>query len=84
MQYVSRNRPRQGKKMNDVELSRSELDHLIEQWIFSQRDRAVIRRRMFDGVTFEQLSDEFGLSVRQTKNIVYKSKEKIYKHIPSR
>ena len=66
-----------------IDLSRSQLDILIEEYIFSERDRAIIRRRMYDGICFEQLSDEFGLSVRQLKTIVYKAKDKIYRHIPS-
>ena len=62
-------------------LSRSELSRLIDEWIFSERDRMVIKRRLLDGVIFESLSDEFGLSVRQVKNIVYKSENQLYKHI---
>lgn len=57
------------------------MEHLIEEWIFNERDRAVLKRRLLDGIGFEQLSDEFGLSVRQTKNIVYKGKDKLFKHL---
>lgn len=67
--------------MTYKDLSRSEISILIDEWIFSERDRAILKRRMLDGVCFEQLADEFNLSVRQTKNIVYKAKDKLYKHI---
>lgn len=66
------------------DLPKSELDALIEQWIIgknAERDRAILRRRLFDGVTFELLAEEFDLSVRQTKNIVYKSERKVFSHI---
>lgn len=65
-------------------VSKSELDSLIAEWIIgknAERDRAILRRRLFDGITFEKLSEEFGLSVRQTKAIVYKCEEKVFKHL---
>ena len=66
------------------DLPKSELDALIEQWIIgknAERDRAILRRRLFDGITFEKLAEEFELSVRQTKAIVYKCEEKVFKHL---
>ena len=64
-------------------LSKSQIDTLIEEWIIGKnafRDRAIIRRRLFDGITFELLAAEFDLSVRQTKNIVYTCERKIFSH----
>lgn len=63
------------------ELSRSEIERLIDEWIFSERDRAILKRRLLDGITYERLAEEFDMSVRQMKNIVYKSETKLYKHI---
>ncbi len=63
------------------DLSRTQLEALIDEWIFSERDRAILKRRMLDGICFDQLSEEFNLSVRQTKNIVYKAKERLFKHL---
>lgn len=65
------------------DLPKSELDALIEQWIIgknAERNRAVVRRRLFDGITFEKLAEEFDLSVRQTKNIVYTCERIIFSH----
>lgn len=67
--------------------SKSQIDALIDEWIIgknAQRDREILRRRLFDGITFEVLSLEFDLSVRQVKNIVYKGESKIYSHIKNR
>lgn len=63
------------------DLSRSEIEHLINEWIFSERDRAILKRRMLDGICFEPLAEEFELSTQSVKSIVYKSLDKIYKHI---
>jgi hypothetical protein len=65
-------------------LSRSEIESLIDEWIIgrnAQRDREIIKRRLIDGICFEPLAEEFKLSVRQVKNIVYKSECIIFSHI---
>ncbi len=51
-------------------LPRSEWERLIDEWIFSERSRKILRRWLLDGITFEQLAEEFELSVRRTKDIV--------------
>ena len=66
---------------HDFNLPRSELEHLIDEWIFHERDRKIIKRRWLDGIRFEPLAEEFDLSVRQVKNIVYKCETKLFKHI---
>lgn len=68
-------------KMENYDLSRSEWENYIDQWIFKERDRAILKRRLLDGVCFEPLAEEFDLSVQQTKTIVYKATEKLIKHI---
>ena len=68
------------KRKYEVDLSRSEIDYLIDQWIFKKRDRDILKDR-FDGLTFEALAEKHDLSVRQTKNIVYHAMEKLIKHI---
>lgn len=67
--------------MTDYDLSRTELEHLIEEWIHNERDRKILSRRLLDGVCYEPLAEEFGLSVRQIKNIVYKNEKKLFKRI---
>lgn len=68
-------------KMAQYDLSRSEWENLIDEYIFRERDRAMLKRRLLDGICFEPLAEEFDLSVQQTKTIVYKALEKLSKHI---
>ena len=63
------------------DLSRSEISSLIDEWILSERNRMIIKRRLLDGVTYERLAEEFDMSVRQIKNIVYDSEKRIYAKI---
>lgn len=59
------------------DVTNSELVYLIDQWIRSERDRAILKDRLINGMTFERLAEKHDMSVRQTKNIVYKSMEKL-------
>ncbi len=61
--------------------SRSEIAALIDEWIFSERDRAMLKRRLLDGICFEPLAEEFDMSPRQVRNIVKKAQDKLFKHI---
>lgn len=63
------------------DLPRSQIEHLISEWIHDQRDRELVRRRLLDGIIFERLAEEFGLSVTQVKTICYKAQNKMIKHI---
>lgn len=62
-------------------ISNEELSDLIDKWIKHERNRNILKRRIIDCVCFEPLAEEFNLSVRQTKNIIYKSEEQLFKHI---
>ena len=65
------------------DLSRSEISYLIDEWIFNERDRAILKRRLLDGIIYDKLAEEFDLSVRHVKHIVYKGEERLYKRIKS-
>lgn len=68
-------------KLNLDELSNSQISHLIDEWIHSERDRHILKRRLIDGIYYEQLADECNMSVRQLKEIVRKAENKLFKHI---
>jgi hypothetical protein len=67
--------------MNLEELSNTELSALIDEWVRGERDRAILKRRMIDRICFEPLAEEFDLSVQRVKTIVYKSQEKLFRHV---
>lgn len=66
--------------MKNFDLPRSKLESLIDEWILKERDRDILKRRLLDGVTYEALAEEFELSVRQAKRIVYKAEDKLFCH----
>lgn len=63
------------------DLSRSEYENIIDEWVFDEKARAIIKRRLLDGITYDSLSVEFNMSVRQIQNIVYKTEKIVFKHV---
>lgn len=57
---------------------RSEIERAIDEWILNEKYRAILKRRLLDGLTYERLAEEFEMSVRQIKNIVYKCENKLF------
>ena len=68
-------------KLDAYNLDRYQWEHLIDRWIFNERDREILKRRLLDGICFEPLAEEFNLSVQQTKTIVYKAQNKLFSRI---
>ena len=69
------------KKMEIYDLSRSEWENLIDQWIFSERDRGMLKRNLLDGRTYEQIAEQFDMSTRQVARLIPKLQEKLFKRI---
>lgn len=59
----------------------SEISAIIDEWIFSDRDRSILKARLLDGLTYDALADRYDMSVRQIKRIVYKGEERVFIHI---
>ena len=69
---------------HDFELPKTELESAIDTWIYgrnSERNRKILKRRLIDGETFQNLAEEFDLSIQAVQKIVYKNIGKIVKHI---
>ena len=65
-----------------MEYTNSQIREIIGEYIHNERDRKIMERRLIDGITFERIAEEFGLSVRRTKTIVYTCQVEIFRHIP--
>ena len=46
------------------------LAEAIDRWIRNERDRKLLKRRLIDGRTYDELSVEFYLSRRQVARII--------------
>lgn len=68
-------------KIEETGLTANDIIELIDQRVLNERDRKLLRRRYIDGITYEQLAEEFDLSRTQVCNIVYKYQKRIFKGI---
>ena len=69
---------------NYEHISNTELSALIDNWIKNERNRAIMKRKLIDGICFEPLAEEFELSPRNVRYIVQRCEEILYSHINSR
>lgn len=59
----------------------SEISAVIDEVIHSERDRAILKRRLIDGICQDPLAEEFGLSVKHLQRILYKGQDKVFKRL---
>ena len=78
MQYVPWNWPYQDKMTKD-DYSNFELIVLIMDRIHNEKYWPILIDRYVRGLTYEKIAELREMSVRQIKNIVYKSEDKIFR-----
>ena len=66
--------------LDKFDLSKQQVLDLIDAYIFNERNRQIVTRRLLDGVGYEDLAEEYSLSVNQAKTVCYKAIEKISAH----
>ena len=64
-----------------MEYTNSQIRELIAEHIHNERDRKILERRLIDGIVFEKLAEEFDMSPRQIRNIVYKNESMLFRKI---
>lgn len=65
----------------EIEYSNIDLGAIIDEYIHSERDRQILKRRFCDGILIEPLAEEFDLSVSTVKRIIYKHENTIFKRL---
>lgn len=55
-----------------MEYLNKDIAYIIDEYVHSERDRAILKRRYIDGIHFEPLAEEFNLSTRYMKHLVHK------------
>lgn len=69
--------------MKNIEnITKEQLELAIDSCIVLQnhaeRNRKILKRRLIDGITYEQLAEEFDLSVQMIQKIIYKNETKVF------
>lgn len=66
-------------------LPRSEWEKLIDEWIYNELDRHILKRYLLDGITFDQLTEEINqnkhrLEILQVKRRLYKASDRLFSY----
>ena len=64
-----------------MEYSNSRVREIIGEYIHDEKHRRLMERRLIDNVTIERLAEEFDLRVSQTKRIIWKHSETVFRHL---
>lgn len=68
-------------KYDFLDIPNDELSTLIDRWIKGDRNRAILKRRLIDLRTYDELSAEFFLSNRQLIRIVGRAEYRLFSKI---
>ena len=61
--------------------SRTELTEAIDEWILNHKHRDILKSRLIDGLTYDELAEKYVMSPRQLKRIVYRTQETLFRHL---
>ena len=61
--------------------SNTDMSKAIDDYIHSDRDRQILKSRLIDGLTYDELSDRYHLTSRRIKTIVYKAQDGLFKRL---
>jgi AraC-like DNA-binding protein len=66
---------------NNIDVPRSEWEKLIDEWVFNEQHREMLKLNLLDGWTYERLSEKFEMSTRQVARIIPKLQNQLFKRI---
>ena len=59
--------------MKASKYSRSELEHLIEEWVLglnASRNKSILRDKFFEGLTIPKIAEKYDLSETRVKTVI--------------
>ena len=66
---------------NEIDISRSEWEMYIDEWIFDETHREMLKRNLLDGRTYEQIAEQFDCSRDKVARLIPKLQEKLFRKI---
>lgn len=62
-------------------MPRSEWERLIDEWIFNEQHREMLKLSLLDGRTYEKIGEKCDMSPRQVARIIPRLQRQLFKHI---
>lgn len=69
------------KAPNSLDIPRSEWERLIDEWIFNEKHRAMLKESLLDGITYERIAEKHEMSPRQVARIIPRLQNQLFKRI---
>lgn len=66
---------------NEIDISRSEWELYIDEFIFNEEHRAMLKRNLLDGRTYEQIAEQFDCSRDKVARLIPKLQDKLFRKI---
>lgn len=60
---------------------RSEWIRLIDEWVYNDKHRAMLKSYLLDGHTYERIAEDFDMSTRQIARIIPKLEEQLFEKL---
>lgn len=64
-----------------MEHGRQDYERVIDLWVRSERDHRALKRKYLDGVCYERIAEELGISQRPVQNIVNRWRWTVERHL---
>lgn len=81
---MPRYRENQKEMKHPENITKEQLVRVIDEVIIlhthAERNRNILKRRLIDGLTYEQLAEEFDLSTKAIQKILYKYESMVFSH----
>lgn len=65
-----------------MEYTNTQIRELIADYIHNSDDRKMLALRLIDGMTFEQIGFEMGMTTKTVRLRIHKGESILFKHIP--
>ena len=65
-----------------MEYTNSQARELIAEHIHNADDRRMLQLRLIDGMTFEQIGFEMGMTTKTIRVRIHKGEEVLFRHLP--
>ena len=65
-----------------MEYTNTQIRELIAEYCHNLDDRKMLQLRLIDGMTFEQIGFEMGMTTKTVRTRIHKQEQILFKHLP--
>lgn len=66
---------------NNIDISRTEWERYIDEYVFNEEHRAMLKRNLLDGIHYEALAEEFDCSRDKVARLIPRLQNRLFKKI---